>query len=285
MATVRTTQPALVSTLEEGVRPAGVPVPALGARSRSRRRTMPVRSRPLLFALVALLGAVPGARALTIDEVNQLYFEGPGGFGFEGQAVSDAGLAISFGATADDEWLEAGHVSFGLDIEITQVLGTVHQDPQAGGGVPDEDDPFIADSSWTVRNASGGTLIAPLLVFTSVDPGDSYPEVQAGLDANLLRILEYSFAGVDYLFGVVVLPDLEDGESVDIDVRYVVADPLVQGVSRGSGSSTTTATMPPLGVSVLASYRAIPEPSSAVLALCAGAALVVSTRRWRWPRS
>jgi hypothetical protein len=285
MATNRTTQPPLPST-QQGRKPVGfAPCGRTTFFRRARKPMLTLRTVPLL-ALAGLLGAASGAAALGIDEVNEVYFEGPAGFGFDSQAVADAGLSISFGASPDDDWLSAGHVSFGLPIEITQVLGTVYQDPQAGGGVPDPDDPFIGDSSWTVRNASGRTLIAPLLVFTSVDPGGTYPEVQTGLDGNLLRILEYSFDGVDYLFGVVVLSDLEDGESVDIDVRYVVADPLVQGVSGASGTSTTTATMPPLGVSVAASYSLVPEPGTWLLVACSGASLVfVARRRSRWSRS
>ena len=41
-----------------------------------------------------------------------------------------------------------------------------------------------------------------------------------------LELLEYSSGGVDYLFGVMKLPDLGDGEFVNVDVRYVVAGKL-----------------------------------------------------------
>jgi len=220
--------------------------------------------RAPLLALALLLAVAPGARALGLDDINPLYFEGPGGFGFDPADAATLGLAPIFRAVAGDDWIEAGNIARGLPIQIEQKLGTVHQNPRN----PRFAKPFIADSTWTVHNVTGRDLLAPLLVFSLVDPDDSYRNIPTGLDSDLLEMLEYSFGGVDYLFGVMRLPDLGGGEFFDVDVRYVVAGKLE---SKGSNL-----VMPPLGLAGLGTYAQVPEPGSALLLglglLVAGAA-------------
>ncbi len=203
-----------------------VPLPALGLRA------------PLL-ALALLLVAALGARALGLADINPLYFEGSGGFGFDPADAAALGLGPVFSALPGDDWIEAGNIARTLPIQIEQNLGTVHQNPRT----PRLARPFIADSTWTVHNVTGRDLLAPLLVFSLVDPDGSYRDIPTGLDSDLLELLEYSSGGVDYLFGVMRLPDLGDGEFVDVDVRYVVAGRLER-----NGSNLV---MPPLGLAAL----------------------------------
>lgn len=218
----------------------GVPLPAPGSCA------------PLL-ALLLLVAAAPGARALGLEDINPLYFEGPGGFGFDPADAAGLSLAPIFRAVAGDDWIEAGNIALGLPIQVEQKLGTIHQNPRK----PRLAKPFIADSTWTVHNETGRDLLAPLLVFSLVDPDDSYRDIPTGLDADLLELLEYSFGGVDYVFGVMKLPDLGDGEFFDVDVRYVVAGKLER-----SGSDLV---MPPLGLATLGTYAQVPEPGAALL--------------------
>lgn len=207
--------------------------------------------RKLLLLLLLLLGSP--AAALSIDEIEPLYFDGIGGSGFSIDAVAAPGLVPGYAATAGDDWIAAGNAALGLPIQIDQNLGTFHQQP----AVPTRTNPIIADSSWRVRNDSAGILVAPLLVFVDVDPSGtiSLPP-PTGLDGDLLEILAYSFGGDDFAFGVVQLPDLAEGEFVDITVRYVVGGPLPGG---GGGA------LPPLGVALLNSYEVVPEPTTALL--------------------
>ncbi len=225
------------------------------------------------FAMLLVSLAAGPARALGISDVAELYFDGPGGFGFDPAAVAAGGFSTSYVGSPLDLWIEAGHISLGLDIQIEQDLQLPpHQNP----GTPTPADPFIADSHWTLHNETGSMLVAPLLVFTTV-VFDPYPETPTALDGNLLQFLEYSASGTDYVFGVVGLPDLEDGESVDlsaalgIPVRYVVGGPL-----ETDGGDLV---MPPLGLMVLGSYVPIPEPG--VAWLWAGVLGWVALRAWR----
>lgn len=235
---------------------------------------MTMRGLAIAGGVLMLVSLVAGpARALGIGDVEQLYFDGPGGFGFDPAAVAAAGFTASYVGSPLDEWIPAGNISLGLEIQIEQDLQLPpHQNPET----PTLADPFIADSYWTVHNETGRTLISPLLVFTTV-VFDSYPETPTALDGNLLEFLEYSAGGTDYVFGVIALPDLEDGESVDLNavlgtpVRYVVGGPL-----EADGPDLV---MPPLGLMVLASYVPIPEPGGA--ALWAGALVWVALRARR----
>jgi hypothetical protein len=221
---------------------------------------MSMRS-PVTAAWAVLLVALASgpAHALSLADVSPLYFDGPGGYGFDPLAVAAAGFAPGYSGSPQDEWIPAGHVDLGLEIQIEQDLQLPpHQDPAS----PSVADPFIADSHWTLHNETGRTLVSPLLVFTTV-LFDDYPPTPTALDGNLLEFLEYSSQGTDYVFGVIALPDLEDGESVDLNaalgtpLRYVVGGPLAtDGADR---------VMPPLGLMVLASYVPVPEPAGVAL--------------------
>jgi hypothetical protein len=180
--------------------------------------------------LAAALALAPlGAAALSVRDTQPLWFAGPGGYGFDAAAVAAAGRAPAYSADADDTWLDAGDSKLGLPIAIDVDLGKVHRNPQARGKKPSANKPFIADSTWTVTNETGRALDDALLVFTLGDTGGRRKPKPVALDGNLVEILEYSFDGVDYLFGAVRLGDLaaEGPESsVTIDMRYIVAGPL-----------------------------------------------------------
>lgn len=207
----------------------------------------------LLVALLVAPFLATGAGALAIGDIEPLYFGGIGGAGFALGDVSAAGLAPSFSATPADDWIAAGAAQFGTPIRIDQALGTFHQLP----ALPTPGGPIIVDSTWTVTNVSAGSLTAPLLVFLDVDPDDTFALLPpTGLDADLLELLSYSFGGDDFVFGVAVLPDLAQGESAEITVRYVIGGPLPIGLNPP---------LPPLGVAALNSYEVVPEPSTALL--------------------
>lgn len=230
-------------------------------------------ARPLVFGrrasgvLLAVLLVAPAANALSITDLVPLFFEGEDGFGFSRAATDAAGLPPQYAATANDDWIAAGAAN-GLPIQIEQTLGPVYQQP----GSPSASDPIIADSTWRIRNLGTEDLIAPLLVFSSVDPSGVYPIAVplTGLDGRLLELLEYEFAGIDYVFGVTALPDLAVGDVADITVRYVVAGPI---------SGTSLRELPPLGVSVLGSYLIVPEPTTASLFGLGLVAVAFSARR------
>jgi hypothetical protein len=234
-----------------------------------RRRPPPQRFRLAATALLILLACPALARALSLGDIAPLYFDGVGGQGFSQSAVSAQGLVPAYTALPTDDWLAAGAAVLGLPIEIEQNLGTVHQNPSQ----PSFAAPVIADSTWTVRNDSGRALKRPLLVFTSVDPQDAYPITlpPTGLDSDLLALLHYSFQGSTLLYGAIELPDLAQGAQTQVLVRYVVAGALASG---------SPLPLPPLGVSVVASYTLVPEPSTGAL-VGAGLLLVAATARSR----
>jgi hypothetical protein len=100
-----------------------------------------------------------------------------------------------------------------------------------------------------------------VLLFTTLDPLDTYPgDPLIGLDADLLDLLVYTPpSGPAIVYGALVLPDLAQGESVEILVRYVVGGPLE--------IQDATQVLAPLGLAVAVTYAPVPEPST--LALCA----------------
>lgn len=241
--------------------------PSLRRRAAVCRRSVPLLLLPLLLTLARAVGA------LTIADIEPLYFDGPGGQGFALGDVQAIGRTPGFAATNANLWLSAGAGS-GLQVGITQSLGTIHQNP----ATPSAGAPVIADSTWTLRNNTSSTLVNPLLVFTTVDPSHNYPITlpPTGLDADTLVLLSYSFANTDYVYGALQLPTLAPNQTANVLVRYVVAGALAPG---------NPAQLPSLGVAVLGSYRVIvPEPASAALlgaGLIALAARVGRARRSR----
>ncbi len=163
------------------------------------------------------------AGASSALSIHPLFFEGPAGFGFTASAV--AGMPIAAEASPNHRWLPAGAPAFlsGPGLAVANHLSVVHENPQGQGRSPSAADPFIVDSTWTVANQTGAPLPSSFLVFTKIDTDRRYPGLRAGLDGDLLQILEYSSAGTEYFFGGMWLPSLGVGQSVDLTVRYVVA--------------------------------------------------------------
>ena len=227
----------------------------------------PCRWAPLL-GLVGILLSPLGAPALGLSDVAPLYFDGVDGFGTSPGTAALAGETPAFRATPQDAWLDDVSADPTSRVTVEQTLGTVHQDPAA----PSLLDPIIADSTWRITNRDAGELVEALLVFTSVDPLGLYPAAVplVGIDGTLVDLVEYSFAGVDYLVGATLLGDLSPGEFVDITVRYIVAGPLAPG---------SPPPLPPLGLSVLGSYTIVPEPSTAALVGLGLVAFGIARRR------
>ena len=183
--------------------------------------------------------------------------------------MSGSGRAPGFAATPGDAWFAAGDASFGLPLSVDQLTLTEQQNP----GSPSFANPIIADAVWSVTNLSAGTLVAPLLVFTSVDPLGLYPIAlpPTGLDADGLELLAYSVGGDDYVYGAIVLPDLAEGESALVNLRYVVAGAVDSG--------DLDDVLPPLALAVLGSYEVVPEPGTAALLAMSLVALGFARRR------
>jgi hypothetical protein len=245
----------------------------IGSR-RTRASGKHARVLALALAAAALAGVVGPARALTLDDITPLYFDGPGGYGFDGAAAAAAGRSAGFSATPFDRRITAP----GSAVTIAQQLSTVHQAPAS----PTDATPTIVDSIWTITNVAAGDLYAPMLVFTSLDPLNTYSsgtKPRQGLDADLLALLAYSSGGTNYLFGAVALPDLAEGDSAEFTLRYVVATPLLSG--------STGQLLAPLGVSLLASHTTIPEPSTFCLLAFGllGASTTTSNRGFRRRRT
>jgi hypothetical protein len=232
--------------------------------SRWRRGVRPASALLLLLTLALPLSGA----ALTISDIEPLYFQGAGGFGFELADVQAIGRAPSFTANAGNTQYTAGAGS-GVQIGITQALGTTHQNP----GAPSFANPVIADSTWTLRNNTSTTLIAPLLVFTRVDPTGVYPITlpPTGLDADNLQFLTYSVSNVQYTLGAVALPTLRPGDTTSVLIRYVVAGALAPGDL-----------LPRLGVTVLGTYTTVvPEPATVALVSAGLIALAARARARR----
>jgi len=207
--------------------------------------------RAVAMALLFLLGGgVGAASALSIDEISPVYFEGPGGWGFDAQRIAELGIEPSATASPNG-WIDAGHRSLGLPLSIEQQLTKIHKKPKK----PSQKKPVIADSLWTVTNDSGRRLDDAWLVFTIVDPDDSYPDRATALDVDLIEILAYEYAGEVYRFGAIWLGDLLPGESARLTVRYIVAGKL----QKQDGEHV----LPPLGVAGV--LLAVPEPGTVLL--------------------
>jgi hypothetical protein len=218
------------------------------------------------IALAAsLVLGVGAARAIS---VSPLFFDGPSGFGFSPEAV--AALPVSASADAESHWLLAGARSLlsGPGLVVSNHLSIVHSNPQGLGQTPDESNPLVADSTWTVTNETGAPLPGGYLVFTTIDLDHRYDGLRAGLDGALLEIVDYSFAGTEYAFGAVELPFLGVGQSVDLTVRYVVAGLL------DYDAETNSYVLPRLGIAGLV----VPEPA-AIGAIGLGLAMLAARRR------
>lgn len=228
-------------------------------------------ARGLVAALIALVSlAAGGAQALTIADLNPIYFPtSSASSGFTATALQAAGLGVAFDTTPSNEFPTAGNVSVTPqpDLEITQQLFQIYQNPQARRGSPSPtlSDPFIADSHWTVRNASGGELPDALLLFTGVNYAN-YALVPVALDGDTLQIVRHTANGVEFFYGAIPLGSLAPNEEVTVTVRYIVAGRLKQVGSQ--------LVMPPL----LVRGVVVPEPGTALL-LVAGLAGLAAVRR------
>jgi len=224
----------------------------------------------MLAAGAALLLGAPGAWATPITiggaggpsvVVDPVYFTGYGVFGLTGAGPAD------FTAGAPTAFLPAANAP-GMALTISQSLQlppwqnpqlpSNSKNPGTNGGVPtspNEPVPFVADSTWTVRNTSGRALADVLLLFTRTVETTGYPEIDVALDSNLISILEYTSAnGTKRKYGAINLGDLEAGESVSVLVRYIVAADLPV--------INAQCLLPKLGVAGLEGGSYIPEPGT-----------------------
>ena len=243
-------------------------------------RSLPGRRVLGALALGLALLAAGGARALTIADTNPVFFLGSGQFGFAKAAIDAAGLPVAATATPADTFLSAGNAIYSPALSITQSLGPIYQNPQAGylspaSGCQAGDvcqtptNPFLADSTWTVTNNSGHDIASVFLVFTRVSLSGGYPDIPVALDGNLIQILEYT-ASETYWLAMVSLgalgdgnasdatPTVENPQSTHFSMRYIVG-----GDMPFSGNELV---MPPIDVSGLERMGPpVPEPGTALL--------------------
>ena len=245
------------------------------ARIDRRERQSPRRLRRCALLLAATLLAGP-AGALTIDDIDPLYF-GPGqAQGFDPVEIAAIGRSPNLQASPFDSFLGVGGASSSSSVRVTsQVIGEIHQLP--ANATPA--DPAIVDSTWTIQNISAGALSQPVLLFTVLDPADTYPgDPLIGLDAGLLDLLEFvPSSGPSIVYGAVQLPDLGQGESAEIVVRYVVGGPLQL--------NDASQVLAPLGLAMAVTYATVPEPSTLLLCGLALAGIAVGGRKRPNPRS
>jgi hypothetical protein len=236
--------------------------------------------------LLALAALASPAGALDIADVDLLSFPSGG----SNTGFTNAGPDHDFATHPMTEQVCAGAGVFqavgacmgrsGYDITIRQDLQTVHQFPQARHSSPTNADPFIADSSWTATNTSGQEYQRVLLLFTSVNlapfPGainpNGYPDLEVGLDGNLLDIVRYTAGGMDYFFGAVDLGVLGPGESHRFTVRYIVSSGPMPIVDN-------RVVMPPLKLVAQVGPVPVPEAGALALLLTGFAGIVLAGRR------
>lgn len=237
----------------------------------------------LLLAAAGWAGMAPPASALGLSDVDRLQFP----LGGANTGFTNAGPGFDWAVSPENRRLCAGAGAFNAtgacmgqtsyELTVTQQLQTVHQNPQARGAVPSATDPFIADSLWTITNSTGESFTDPLLLlFSSVAlapfngslvPG-AFPNLQVGLDGNLLDITRFTSAGMDFFFGSLPVGPLAPGASASFLVRYVVSSgplPIV-------GSNVV---IPPLKVVAMV----VPEPTTFVLLVTGLGGLAALGRR------
>lgn len=222
------------------------------------------------LAIVLAVGIAPQVSALGLSDVDRLQFP----LGGANTGFTNAGPGFDWAVTPENDRLCAGNpgafnatgACMGLssyELTITQDLQTVHQNPQARGAVPSLTDPFIADSRWTITNTTATSFTDPiLLMFTSVslEPFNGalvpagYPNLQVGMDGNLLDIVKYTAMGMDFFFGSVNVGPLDPGESASFTVRYIVSSGAMPIVGNNI-------VMPPLKVVAMV----VPEPTTLAL--------------------
>ncbi len=238
----------------------------------------------LLLAALFVAGFSPQASALGLSDVDRLQFP----LGGANTGFTNAGPGFDWAVTPEERRLCAGAAGafnatgacMGLssyELTLTQSLQTVHQNPQARGAVPSAVDPFIADSLWTITNSTTESFTDPiLLMFTSValEPFNGalvpagYPNLQVGMDGNLLDIAKYTAMGMDFYFGSVNVGPLGPGDSASFTVRYIVSSGPMPIVGNNI-------VMPPLKVVAMV----VPEPTTLVLLLAGFGGLAVFGRR------
>jgi len=202
--------------------------------------------------LLAACALAPSAQALP------LYFETPGGWGFDAADVPGPVQAAPAGAA----WRPAGDPAFGVVLSVTTDLaGVVGTEPAS----PSFTDPLRARVTYTVTNTTGALLQDDFLVFTragvdAASPGDPDPfptlePAEFGLDSAGLLFLSAS----PYVFGSVALPTLGVGATWQLELVHVVADGLGGRVVPSPGLAFLDRALPP----------AVPEPGPTPLALLA----------------
>jgi hypothetical protein len=236
------------------------------------------------MALAVVLSQASGARA------TPLFFPLGGGVGgFDPAAVASSGRPV-LRSTPTDTFLCSGSGDFvaaGPDCEgktdwdLTVVQqdmippAQVLQDPAS----PMPGNPLVVDALWRVTNSSGTTFDGPVfLIFSNINltdfPGNllgrGYDDIESGLEADLLSILQYTVSATDYFWGAAPLGVLAPGESSDITVRYVVNAPLPTSSSLPGNPRV----LPPLS----GFGYVVPEPKLLVLLGSAFAGLALRRR-------
>lgn len=237
----------------------------------------------LLAAAIGLAGsasATPitvGAGGSAPFQVDPVYFIAPSAGNTDPFGLVDAGNGVDREIGPADFGLSACGVGGGCELSITTSLNTpVHQNPQfpldslnpqIPQGTPTTAVPFVADSTWTVQNTSGGALSGLFLLFTSVDFTGGYPTVGVALDQNVYTIMSLDDGTSTAYYGALPIGTLGAGESKTVQVRYIVTGNLQQ-----VGGSLV---MPPFGVSGLV----VPEPATTFLVGIGLTVLAFSRRR------
>lgn len=239
-----------------------------------------------MAALASVVVAVASAQAVPIVigeggsspfEVDPLYFIPPTPGNPDPAGLVGPGSGVDWVVPGGAFAISACGAGGGCDLEIGIALLTPviqspqrpqeSQNPQTPQGSPTPDVPFVADSDWTVRNATSQTLTDAWLLFTAIDFSSGYPSVPVALDQFLYDVLQIG-EGVDAAYyGALSLGTLSPGQEKTLRVRYIVAGDLPD-----QGGSLV---IPPFGVSGLL----VPEPATLPLAGIGLAALALARRR------